>query len=434
MLIKDASTAPSSPCTSFPGAYPESPPGPNTDVQSTRAEADDSTPPTDDDQGTNKDASTDYGSLPDLSPPRADPDDEEKADTVHSLMDIVGDYLSHAFSNLSLDQVQRDLALRELRLKQDDPEMIATATWGAYRLLCATQSNPVNPELEKDFRSTVLQLLPFFQAYAAKVRDVGFNTSVQVLKKGDHIDPTAGFLVFETDDYMQRQELIEEKHKSIAINRIDGYHHNETFSQARALQAQHASTYLRLIIGAVTEPLPPFPSNLLNDAFAIAKYWFQALPGTWFGEHPPHMVIIARIALEVCIACAGLHTESQSECDKEHRNQRKDIATSYHMRSYGQSGKGYFVPSGIMVPPIEPQYWKLVYPGSLALFGKMHPAIIDARTRYKACLTCGIQHVFGSVCPYNVSLLAETFLQKFHRFELIHCTPRLPITCHLLRE
>jgi hypothetical protein len=366
----------------------------------------------------------------------SDPEDEA-AQTAADLRYIADDFLSHHIPNTLPSRLQRDQQLQEQRLKHLDPEVLTAAIWGSYKTITAILNDAVDETEETAFRISCEQLLPFFSAFAARVKKQGFCQIVNIPAGFEHVDNDADFVILTGRDFLDRMRRLKAKMKAMNLTQLHGYTMPDTIDREDLLMAHEITNSIRLTIGGGTSVPAPFPAHVLRDVPAVQRFTEIALPGTLFLDHIPTDVELTRILFGVCKFCAGLREGCNCRDDK--LEERRSFSPTYVEKLVG--GVSYYVPPFLVDDfHLHVTHYELVYPGACFLFGKVPPAIANARMDFRVCPDCGIFHKINLnsppftmlptpaslLCPYNTRLLAEKFVREFHQVESYVARPSIP--------
>ena len=365
--------------------------------------------------------------------------EDEPADVATDLHEIGNDFLSHHMPNTLPDRLRRDRELQERRLKQHDPEVLTAAIWGSYKTITAILNDEVDNENKNAFRATCRQLFPFFSAFSKKIKTQGFAQVVHIPAGIEHVDGDADFVILTGRDFLDRLQRIKAKEKAMSLTKLHGYSTPDDIPQEDVLMAHEINSSIRLTIAGGTSIPAPFPAHLLRNVPAVQRFIEIALPGTFFLDHTPVEVETARILYGVCRDCACVYLENGHDCRKAKIEERRVFSPTYTKKLVG--GVPYYVPPFLLDDfDLHAAHYELVYPGACFLFGKVPPAISDARANFRLCGDCGLSHrvVLNSppftmlptppslLCPFNIRLLAEKFVKEFEKAECYLAKPAIP--------
>lgn len=377
---------------------------------------------------------SDYEGMPGLMSVSSDSDDDDRAAaTVADIRPFIQDFLEAALPNLRDDQLRRDRDLQARRLDDIDAEMLLASMYGSWSFISNTFGKGTGRFSESQFRATARQLIPAFEAIEAHIRRHGEGGTIQFLGADDHIDVDAVLVFLHQADILKRMHMVETKLKARSINRVQGYAPPQIYDHNDTILAHEAHSCIRLTLAQHTRIPVPIPVHLIRDAFASARFAELCMPGTHFLEHVPVDVERARKLFNLCFACGGYHIWiTPRDCRNSRLEDRILIAPHYKLYALGNSPtEVFFMPITLTERrEVVAHNYLYVYPGSLFLFGRVPPAIVEARERVNACTECGIAHnvVSNSTsrCPYNLAVLAERFVKLFHASE--HCLSDFPYT------
>jgi hypothetical protein len=351
----------------------------------------------------------------------------ESAKTATGLHNFVVDHVNHALPNVRIDQVARDIALRQQRLKQLDPQVLAAVIWGSWKTVTALIDDPHYVDDEEDFELTVIQLIPFFNALSVALNKNRFDQLIQVMEPDEPIAVEADFLIFTRDDFLRREHLIEQKYKAVSLDKAQGYVKTTRIGFDSVSLAQSAQDVITLDLGECGSIQPPIPAQLLQDSIGQRRFEVLCVPGTVFFENIPDIVKKYRHWLGLCEDCGGYHPYSTDDCRLTQKRERELFSADYGTQLVG--GRLYWIPRDISHDfAMHAQHYEHVYPGSLFLFQRIPPRVRHARKEFGACKTCGIIHEPNddpSVrrCPYNVPLTTQRFIKAFHTVEKSKSNP-----------
>jgi hypothetical protein len=364
-------------------------------------------------------------------------EEDEAADVVMDLHHVAEDFLSHHLPNTLPGRLQRDRELQDRRLKQLDAEVLTAAIWGSFKTITAILDDDVDERDEGAFRVTCQQLLPFFTALSKKMKTHGYCQIVHIPTNCEHVDFEADFVVLTGRDYLNRLQRIKRKGKAMTLSNLHGYSQPDEMEQADLLMAHDIHSTIRLTIGGGTSIPAPFPAHVLRDVPAVQRYTEVALPGTSFLDKVPTEVEKARLLFGVCKTCASIR--ERCNCRDGRVEERRSFSPNYVYKCVGNTN--YYIPPCLIDDfDLHVSHYELVYPGACFPFGKVPPAIEDARMNFRLCPDCGLSHKVNLnsppftmlptpaalLCPYNTRLLAENFAREFHQFEAYSARPAIP--------
>jgi hypothetical protein len=363
--------------------------------------------------------------------------EDEAADAAIDLHLIAEDFLSHHLPNTLPDRIRRDQELQGRRLKYLDPEVLTAAIWGSYKTITTVLNDGVDEMDGPAFRQSCQQLLPFFSAFGGKAKKQGHPVVTHVAANFEHVDYDADFVILTGRDFADRMRRVKAKCKALSLTKLHGYTLPDEIEQEDLLMAHDINSSIRLTIGGGTSIPAPFPAHLLRDVPAVQRYTEVALPGTSFLDQVPTEVEIARILFGVCKTCAS--PRERCDCRDIRIQERRSYSPTYITRLVG--GVTYYVPPFLLDDfDLHAIHYELVYPGACFLFGKVPPAIADARSDFRVCPDCGLSHKISLnsppftmlptpaslLCPYNTRLLAEKFVREFKQVESYAAKPSIP--------
>lgn len=363
--------------------------------------------------------------------------EDEVTDIVMDLHHVAEDFISHYLPNTLPARLQRDRELQEHRLKQLDPEVLTAAIWGSFKTIAAILNDEVDERDEEAFRVTCHQLLPLFSAISKKMKTHGHCQLIHIPTNCEHVDHAADFVVLSGRDYLDRQHRIKKKAKAVSLSKLHGYSQPDEMEQADLLMAHNIQSSIHLTIGGGTSIPPPFPAHLLRDVPAVQRYTEIALPGTVFLDIVPIEVEKTRILFGVCKTCASIR--ERCECRDGRVQERRSFSPTYVYKRFGNTN--YYIPPGLIDDfDLHAMHYESVYPGACFPFGKVPPAIEDARSNFRLCANCGLSHQISLnsppftmlptpaalLCPYNTRMIAENFVREFQQYESYSARPSIP--------
>jgi hypothetical protein len=363
--------------------------------------------------------------------------EDEATDIVIDLAHIAEDFVSHHLPNTLPARLQRDRQMQEHRLKQLDPEVLTAAMWGSFKTISAILNDNADERDEGSFRVTCHQLLPLFAALSKKMKSHGQCQIIHIPANMEHVDYEADFVVLDGRDYLIRQQRIKKKGKAMSLLKLHGYSQPDEMEQTDLLMAHNIHSSIRLTIGGGTSVPAPFPAHVLRDVPAVQRFTEIALPGTVFLDSIPTEVEKTRILFGVCKTCASIR--ERCDCRGGKVEERRSFTPTYVYKLV--AGVNHYLPPSLVDDfDVHVTHYELVYPGACFLFGKVPPAIEDARANFRLCPDCGLSHKVSLnsppftmlptpaalLCPYNARLLAERFVREFHQFESYSARPAIP--------
>lgn len=344
----------------------------------------------------------------------------QSAETAAGLHEFVVDHVSHLVPGIRIDQIARDNSLREQRLRQLDPNVLAAVIWGSWKTVTGFIGDPHFSEDESDFKLTVMQLIPFFTALSSALERNRFDQLIQVLEPNEPISVEADFLIFNRDDFLKREHLIEQKFKAVSLDKANGYTKNGRVG-LDSISIAHDAQNISLDLGECGAVQAPLIAHLLQDSVGQRRFETLCVPGTVFYENVPEIVELYRRLLDLCKFCAGLHPYSSDECRHAHERERKLFSPTYGAQRVGN--RTFWTPALLANDfHFHAQHYEHVYPGSVFLFQSVPPRIRHARKIFGGCEKCGLFHDKTDLpsslhCPYNVPLIAQRFVKDFHAVE-----------------
>jgi len=358
----------------------------------------------------------------------------QSAETAASLLKFVADHVDHAMPGVRIDQIARDRELRDQRLRQLDPNVLAAVIWGSWKMVTGIINDPHYKEDESDFKLTVMQLIPFFTLFANALEhnDNRFDQLIQVLEPDEPVCVEADIIIFNKDDFLRREHLIEQKYKAISLDKAKGYlNKTDRVGMDSVSIAHSAQSVISLDLGECGAVQPPLPAQLLRDSIGQRRFEVLCVPGTTFFENIPDIVRKYRRWLGLCEDCGGYHPRSTDDCRLAREKERALIAPNYGIQLIND--RIYWMPRFLSGDfQLNVQHYEHVFPGSVFLFQRVPPRIRYARKSFGACKTCGIIHrasddASAISCPYNPPLIAQYFVKDFHIVEKSKSNPIVDI-------
>jgi hypothetical protein len=320
--------------------------------------------------------------------------------------------------------------LRSTNAGRTDPSVLNATLWGGYLMVCDALRASLTGDDETDFSQTSRTIMPFFDLLSERISTHGMDQKIQVVRAGDCIDRNSDILVFKTSTFRHRLLNLKAKHRSISIDRAEGFRPKGLYDREDVRMAHAAQNIISLSMGGSAYVQAPFPPHLLRDSFAIRRYEQLCVPGTVFYENMPTLIHKMRVLYALCVICGGLHLWDEFECRRRHEAERLLVSQGY-LEIESESHDLYYPEYLKENVQYNAQFYSQVFPGSVFLFDRVPMAILAARKHFRVCDACGILHLTTLAsplllhCPYNIPELAQRFVEHTHRYENAHCTPAM---------